>query len=268
MKIQTTFRWGSLGLLVALLMTSCRDDAQLRAMSEQIRALEMTQNQSKAELSRVQLQMRALQAERDKIKEEKEKLQQQIQEAQRAAESIKKDFEDYKQQYKLSIRKRAPGMELEMVEVDGKMFRNVKIRELTDTQVTFMHASGTLSASLNQLPLAMQTLFGYESGVSVMAKNTASAGTNGSGIGIEQELANVNRKLNDVTAKIITLQRSLNSAVRRARDSEAVGGSDSAVHRQAAAAYQVQINEAEVEQRNLQLQSRKLAEQLLRQRSF
>jgi hypothetical protein len=267
MKNQSFSKLSGLCLASVLLLSSCQDDAQVRAMSDQIRALEMAQGQSKAELSRVQLQMRSLQAERDKIKEEKEKLQLQIEEAKRAAESIKKDFDDYKQQYKLSIRKRAPGMELELVEVDGKKFEQVKIRELTETTITFMHAAGTMSASLKQLTPELQAKLGFETAMPVMA-NLGNSGGAGNDLGIDQELDATNKKLTAVTARVSNLQRSMQDANRRARDAEVNTGEDPTIHRQAAAAYQVQINEAEVEMRGLQALSRQLAEKQRMQRTF
>lgn len=267
MKTQSIAKLSGLCLTGILLLSGCQDDAQMRAMTEQIRALEMAQGQSKAELSRVQLQMRSLQAERDKIKEEKEKLQQQIEEANRAAESIKKDFEDYKQQYKLSIRKRAPGMELELVEVDGKKFEKVKIREVTDTSLTFIHAAGTVSVHLRELSPTLQTTLGYEAPVPVTASSAAGEG-GGNALGIDQELDATNKKLTALSAKILTLQRSMHDAGRRARDAEVTPGGDPTVHRQAAAAYQVQITESEVELRTLQNRSRQLAEKQRLQRNF
>lgn len=267
MKNQSIAKLSGLWLAGVVLLPGCRDDAQMKAMTEQIRALEMAQGQSKAELSRVQLQMRSLQAERDKINEEKEKQQQQIEEAQRAAESIKKQFEDYKQQYKLSIRKRAPGMELEMVEVDGKKFEKVKIRELTDASLTFMHASGTMSVNLRQLDPALQAKFGYEAPVPVRASGGASEGASNS-LGVDQELDASNKKFTALTAKVQNLQRAMQEAGRRVRDAEATPGADPTVHQQAVAAYQVQLNEAEVEMRSLSARSRQLAEKQRQQRTF
>jgi predicted nucleic acid-binding Zn-ribbon protein len=261
MKKQSISKLSGLCLAGVFMLSSCQDDAQVRAMSEQIRALEMAQGQAKAELSRVQLQMRSLQAERDKIKDEKEKLQLQIEEAKRAAESIMKDFEDYKMQYKLSIRKRAPGMELEVVEVDGKKFEKVRIRELTDTSLTFMHTTGTMSVELALLDNELATRLGYEK---IGSKGAISAASNRSTdkIGLGQQATDTEAAIAAIRVKIAKLQTAIHEANRKVYQTESQAQDDPTPHRQAAAAFRVQLNEAEVELKQLVEKSHLITTQL------
>ena len=231
------------GFVIGLFgLSSCQDEAQVRSLGDQIRGLETIQAQAKAEMGRLQLQMKAVQAERDKLKAERDKLQSQMDEAAKALEAIKKDFSDYKAQYKVSIRKRAPGMELEMVEIDGKKFERVKIRELTESNLTFMHQAGTMSVPLNRLNPSLQTRLGFEQGVPVMAVNKANAPIT-QGVGLEEvdyEVVRMNGQLGNMRRALAEENSLVQSAV-------SGGNSDPTLHRHAAAALQVRINEGEVE---------------------
>lgn len=233
-----------------VLLSGCQDEAQIRALGDQIRALEGIQAQTKAEMNRLQLQMRSVQAERDKLKEEREKLESQMNEAKKALESIQKDFADYKAQYKLSIRRRAPGMELEVVEVDGKKFERVRVRELTDVSLTFMHPAGTMSVPLKQLKPDLQKRLGFEQGVPVMAAAKPD-GVEG-GVAMDQQMAGLGNRIMELRAKISNLERNAADEFRKALAAESNEGADPTIHRQAEAAMRVQINELEVELNGVQ----------------
>lgn len=256
-----TLAWGA-----ALLLASCQDDAQFRALNDQIRALESAQAQSKAEMSRLQMQMRSLQAERDKIQAERDKLEGQMQEATNALESVKKDFENYKQQYKVSIRKRAPGMLLELVEVEGKRFENVKVRELTDSSLVFMHQAGTMSVQLSELKPDMQERLGYQPASTQAIMATRKAGST-QGVDLDGEFKQVDERLAEVKKEISALQRQLQEVLTAViRETNKIDG-DPTVHRSAEAAIRVRLNELDVTQKTLFQRSQELAHQIRMSRS-
>lgn len=245
-------------LASCLLLTGCQDEAQIRALSDQIRSLESLQGQSKAELNRLQIQMRSLQIERDKIKEERDKLQSQIDEAQKALEAIRKDFEEYKQQYRLSIRQRAPGMELDQLEIDGKTFENIRIRALTEDSLTFLHSAGTMSVNLSQLKPEMQERFGYQAAMPVMAFKSGTGAKD-----IEREARQVEDRLTQIKTEMGNLQRKLsemNLAVHNEARKE--NGGNPTPFRETAAAIRVKLNELEVEHQALNNRSRELLHQI------
>jgi chromosome segregation ATPase len=247
---KTSSRWTLFPLLTVLFATvGCQDNAQVRALSDQIRAMEASQGQARAELNRLQLQLRSLQSERDKVREEKEKLQLQVDEAKKALEGIQKEFEDYKKQYKLSIRKRAPGMELGQIEVDGRQFEGVKIRELTESSLTFMHLSGTMSVPLAQLKPELQRQLGYEEGVKVMAGITRKTGLAAGGVARDQQLAELEAKITDGNKQLAKMRGQLQELEARIRTAE-VNGVNATAERQSAAALNININELEVAVRN------------------
>lgn len=254
----------TIALGAALCLTSCQEDPQLRILSDQIRALESAQAQDKAEVKRLQMQMRSLQSERDKIKEERDKLLPQLEEARNALDSLRKEFEAYKQHYKLSIRKRAPGMELEAVEVGGKRYEKVVIRDLTETSLVFIHQAGTMSVQLNQLKPEMQERLGYSppSSVPVMVKHPPSTATTQD---LEAEMLEVEKKLGEVRKLKSDLVRSLNENSRAENDERFKSDGDPTVYRTAAAAIRVKLNELDVEERDLYVRNKELAD-LLRAR--
>ena len=261
MKTQIS-NWRKAWLAVSVIvLCSCQDNAQIRSLGEQIRALESSQAQAKAEMNRLQLQMRSVQAERDKLKEEKDKFQSQLDEATKALETIQNDFAEYKNQYKLSIRKRAPGMELNMVEVDGKKFEKVQIRELTDTALIFMHQAGTMSVPLSQLKPEMQMRLGYEQGVPVMA-GISSSKRSSSGMALDQEMDQVEKRIALQRTQLSNLQRNAAAENLKAHNESFKQGGDPTLHRQAVAAMQVQINEVEVELNGLVKRRSELANEM------
>ncbi len=234
------------GFVIGLFgLSSCQDEAQVRSLGDQIRGLETIQAQAKAEMGRLQLQMKAVQAERDKLKAERDKLQSQMDEAAKALEAIRKDFSDYKAQYKVSIRKRAPGMELEMVEIDGKKFERVKIRELTESNLTFMHQAGTMSVPLNRLNPSLQTRLGFEQAVPVMAVNKANAPIT-QGVGLDEQLEEADYEVVRLNGQLGNMKRALAEENNLVQSAILGGNSDPTLHRHAAAALQVRINEGEV----------------------
>ena len=234
------------GFVIGLFgLSSCQDEAQVRSLGDQIRGLETIQAQTKAEMVRLQLQMKAVQAERDKLKAERDKLQSQMDEAAKALEAIKKDFSDYKAQYKVSIRKRAPGMELEVVEIDGKKFERVKIRELTESNLTFMHQAGTMSVPLSRLNPSLQTRLGFERAVPVMAINKANAPIT-QGVGLDEQMEEVDYEVVRLNGQLGNMKRALAEENSLVQGAISGGNSDPTLHRHAAAALQVRINEGEV----------------------
>jgi hypothetical protein len=252
------------GWLVALMfgLCSCQDDAQLRLLGDQVRGLESIQAQSKAEMARLQLQMKAVQAERDKLKAERDKLQSQMDEAAKALEAIRKDFTDYKAQYKVSIRKRAPGMELEVVEFEGKKFERVRVRELTDSNLTFMHQSGTMSVPLNRLSPTLQSRLGYEKAMPVMAV-TKEAASITEGVGLDQQMEEIDYGVVRLRGQLESMRRAFADENSKVQQALTVNNSDPTLHRHAAAALQVRINEGDVELAGL-LKKKALLEEKLR----
>jgi len=176
---QVHFAMRMVWLSGALLLGGCRDEAQIRMLGDQIRALEGNEKQRAQELEALKVQIQGLEEERAQLREEREAMLPKVEAAEEALKALQEQFAAYKAQYKLSIRKRAPGMELGLVEVLGKRFEQVRVRQLTEEALIFAHATGTTSVPLSQLKPELQTRLGYEAPVPVMARSAGGLGGGG-----------------------------------------------------------------------------------------
>jgi outer membrane murein-binding lipoprotein Lpp len=165
-------------IFLGVILCGCRDEKQIRLLGEQIRGLERVEEQRSAQIEELNKQVRALEGERGRLKEEGEAMLPKVKAAEEALKALQEEFAKYKSQYKLSIRKRAPGMELGEVEVQGKRFEGVKVRQLTEEALIFVHEKGTTSVPLSQLKAELQTRLGYEMAAPFVSKG-AGRGTIG-----------------------------------------------------------------------------------------
>ena len=160
-------------LAVGLSLASCLDDGRAQRLDEEIRSLNESLFQAQQELSRIKSQTGTMEAERSRLKEDKAKLEGELEEARKALDALRKDFESYKNQYKLSIRSRAPGMNLGTVIVNEREYKQVTIRELTEDSVAVLHDAGTAKFALADLPEKLQRFLGYEKPVSILSASVA-----------------------------------------------------------------------------------------------
>jgi len=146
-----------LSLAITLILAGCREDmSKIQSLQDEIRAVEEKEFKSRQELTRLKNQVSSMEAERDKLKEDKTKLESEVEAAKKGLETMKKQFEDYKSQYKISIRKRAPGMMLGDMVVDGRSYKNVKIREVQDDGIYIGHEGGLTNVKWSQVPEALR----------------------------------------------------------------------------------------------------------------
>jgi chromosome segregation ATPase len=149
--------------LFLMTLASCNpDDSHSAMLKNEIKSLEDKHNQTQGELLRLKAQMTSLTKEKELLKEQKVKLEADLEAAGKALENLDKEFSSYRSQYKLSILERAPGMSLGNFVAEGKTYINVKVREVTDEVIAFMHESGTDKVRWESLPQNLQDLFGYE----------------------------------------------------------------------------------------------------------
>lgn len=176
MKLPASFKLAA-AIIAIVLLPSCRDDAHVQALQNEIRSLTERQAQVQGELNRIRGQINSLSAERDQLKQEKAALEADLESARKNLESLQKDFAAYKAEYKISMRERAPGMQLGSLMVDGKTYQNVRVREATEELLAIMHDGGTTKFPWPSLPEQLQRLFGHQpDGVPVMVAAASTAG--------------------------------------------------------------------------------------------
>lgn len=249
---------------MSLGLTGCGDDAQMQAMANQVQALESAQGRSRAELSKMQLQIKALEAENAKLKGEREQLKERAIEVERSLDATTKDFENFKNQYKLSIRQRAPGMELTMVDLAGKKFDRVRIRELNDTTLTVMHDAGTMSVPLSELQPELQERLGYGATYEVVKKVVKTEMTVSEA---QEEFESLDRQIMNMRKDFSEMRSAMNDANRNAQKAK-VSGQDPIPFQKQAAEYQVKLNESDVKIRALEDQRMKIGRLKQQQRRY
>jgi chromosome segregation ATPase len=144
-------------LTLILCLTSCNEEnGKIQALQDEIKAVEEKEFKSRQELSRLKGQVNSIEADRDKLKEDKARLEADVEAAKKGLDAMKKQFEEYKSQYKVSARKNAPGKSLGDMVVDGRSYKNVKIREVQDDGIYIGHEGGLTNFQWSQLPEALQ----------------------------------------------------------------------------------------------------------------
>lgn len=80
--------------------------------------------------------------------------------AKKELEQVKKDFDAYKSKYKVSIRNRVPGLQLQDFAVAGRLYQGVVAMQFTDEFLGIKHSAGTAKVALADLPEIVQNILG------------------------------------------------------------------------------------------------------------
>lgn len=149
---------------LVFVLSQCDDGsaARIKALREEIDQMNQQSYDASQQMKRLQSQIEGAKAEKQKLEEEKLQVEKEREETKKKLEQLQRDFETYKSSYKLSMQKRAPGMKIDdFTTPEGKAYRNVVLRELTDTYVNFTHDAGIIKLTAAQLPEPVQALLGF-----------------------------------------------------------------------------------------------------------
>jgi len=149
---------------LALLLSQCDDGsaARIKALRDEIDQMSQQSYDASQQMKRLQSQIEGAKAEKQKLEEEKLQVEKEREETKKKLDQLQRDFDTYKSSYKLSMQKRAPGMKIDdFTTPEGKAYRNVVLRELTDTYVNFTHEAGIIKLTAAQLPEPVQALLGF-----------------------------------------------------------------------------------------------------------
>ena len=159
----SSVRFPVLAILAACALPGCTDHASVAKVQDlevEIEQLTKLNSESEQATVRLQAQIEAARQEKDAVKAEKAKLEQDRAAASKELDELKTEFENYKVRYKLSMRKRAPGLHVDDFSIDGTTFSQVTLKELTDTYINFSHNAGVAKLSVKLLPEPLQDLLG------------------------------------------------------------------------------------------------------------
>jgi|GEM_PF-2169576 len=166
-------RFPVLAILAACALPGCSDHASVaKAQDLEVEIEQLTRLNSESEQAsvRLQAQIEAARQEKDTLKAEKAKLEEDRAAASKELDELKIQFENYKVRYKLSMRRRAPGMHVDDFSIDGTTFSQVTLKELTDTYIHFSHNAGVAKLSVNLLPEPLQDLLGINISQSTLSE--------------------------------------------------------------------------------------------------
>lgn len=151
--------------LLVLLLCQCDDggaNIKIKGLRDEIDQLNHQNYETQQQVTRLQSQIEASRNERKKLEEEKAKVESERESAQKDLQQLQKDFETYKSKYKLSMRQRAPGLEVgNFTSADGKSYQHVVLKEITDSQVNFTHDGGIMKLHYKDLPETLQDMLGF-----------------------------------------------------------------------------------------------------------
>jgi chromosome segregation ATPase len=150
---------------LALMLCQCDDggaNIKIKGLKDELDQLNHQHYDTQQQVSRLQSQIEASRAERKKLEDEKAKVEVERESARKDLQQLQRDFETYKTKYKLSMRQRAPGLEVgNFTSADGKSYQRVVLKEITDTQVNFTHDGGIMKLHYKDLPESLQDMLGF-----------------------------------------------------------------------------------------------------------
>lgn len=76
--------------------------------------------------------------------------------------TLAREFSEYRNQYRLSIQKRAPGLDIGSVTLAGISYNSVKVKALDAWELSFIHAGGAGRVALKDLSGELKELFAFD----------------------------------------------------------------------------------------------------------
>ena len=202
MIIQAALPFRLLFILAILTLPSCKDDEHLSQLQEEVRTLSDQQNQARSETNRLKAQLDSLGKERDALKADRARLDAEVETLRKTLDQLQRDFTDYRSKYRISMREKAPGMDLGDIVVDGRTYRKVKVREATEDLLSILHDSGLQKFAWNVLPVEIRKLFGLEEPGEHVMINYAAKKTEASPPSLDEMVKRRDAELMDIQKQI------------------------------------------------------------------
>lgn len=143
--------------------SSCsRDPERLQALTDKLAELEEQGDTLKYEQAAQRKALASISAERERLTMERAKTEDDIRKTVKEIDAIEEGFAKYKLDYRLAIQRRAKGIELGDLTVNGETLKNVVVSSATDTELTVLHANGMARILLAKAPPKIQGMFGFD----------------------------------------------------------------------------------------------------------
>jgi len=136
-----------------------KESIDLNLLQEQVEALHARCDKAERVSGELRKDLRTVRENQEEVSLALNQLRKTREEVQRQIEAMTEAFGSYRSTYRESIRKQAKGMTFPLLEMEGRRFVNVVIRELSDSEMTFQHRDGISRVESQKLPGDMKDLF-------------------------------------------------------------------------------------------------------------
>lgn len=161
MGIQRLIYLGLLGS--GLFLSSCeREQVSLGDLEERIQDLESKFAGVKKTASQLRRELAQLSDSRAKLESEADEARLAVTDVLNQQTELVKAFETYRMDYHDAIIRRATGLELGEVLIDGVTYRGTRVKSLDAWEVSLQHNAGVTRFDLVDLPEEWKTRFGYD----------------------------------------------------------------------------------------------------------
>lgn len=203
--------------LLALASCDGGNPGQAKALRDEIDQLNKHHYEAQQAAKRLQSQLEAAKSESKKLEDAVKQAEQGQEEAKKELEQIKKDFEAYKAKYKVSMRSKVPGLQLEDFTAQGKAYQRVVVMQFTEELLAFSHAAGTGKLLLRDLPELVRDTLGLTQVHQVVYKSVEPEGKPLSKAkqleakrrAVDEEIGNLDAKVKVMRDEVYALNRQI-----------------------------------------------------------
>lgn len=148
--------------LTGCAMLSCAPRRDLEALQQKVESLESTRREVQAEVRELKTVLSRITSQREALSAAHREMGTELVQTLADTKAVEAAFLMYRAAYRESIQARARGMHIADFWTDNRLYQNVKIQQLTDHAVSFVHKDGSSKLPLSKLPEDLQQLFAYQ----------------------------------------------------------------------------------------------------------
>lgn len=150
-----------------------KESIDLSLLHEEVEALHQRCEKMERAAGELRKELRIVREKQDELNTALNKGRSVRGEVETQAKEMLAAFADYRLTYRDAIRKRAKGMTFPFLEMEGRRFVSVVVRELSDSEMTFQHRDGISRVDSEKLPTEVKDLFVIDGSQAVLVASEA-----------------------------------------------------------------------------------------------
>lgn len=143
-------------------MVACSPPRDVEALQRKVESLETTRHEIQAELRELKATLSRITSEREALSASHREMGAELVQTLTDTKELESAYQKYRAAYRASIQARARGMQIPDFWSDNRLYQDVRVRQLTDHVITFVHKDGSSKLPLSELPEDLQQLFAYQ----------------------------------------------------------------------------------------------------------